>query len=445
VSESGAEGRAVSRVWVGTPWLRDGRDALARERSSWTELTASPTLRAVVGSRLVVWVAGLIALAIFGRNVHVVDVIDPFGASAPFHSAAANFLLAPAARWDSVWYLQIARDGYFSQQSSGMFPLYPLLIRIGSLVFHSELLVGLGISLVSMTVALCLLDRLVRLDFDEATARRTVLLVAFFPVAFFLSAVYTESLFLLATVGAVYAARQDRWALAGLCGGLAAATRSDGILVLVPLVLIYFYGPRIGSGVEVTSTRWKPRYPVRPSVAWLALVPAGLAAYLVYLGIAHGQPFATYYAQQFYWHHQFAGPFGAVARALVGVPDDVRRVLTGTGSLVGPGDPISWNAHDLIDLAFLTFPIVGAIGAWRRVPFAYFAYTVVLLAFDLSFPAKQEPMQSISRYTLAIFPVFIGWALLLKRRPRMTLAVLGTSAGLLAVFSALWAMWLWIA
>jgi len=392
-----------------------------------------------------VWLAGLIALAIFGRNLDAVAELDPYGASAPFHSAAANFLLAPSARWDSVWYLQIAHSGYFSQQSSGMFPLYPLLIRIGSVVFHSGLLVGLAISMVAMTAALYLLERLVRLDFTEATARTTVLLLAFFPVAFFLSAVYTESLYLLVSVGAVYAARRERWAVAGVCGGLASATRSDGILIFVPLALIYLYGPRIRSPLGGTSPWWKPRYPVRPSVGWLALVPVGLVMYLSYLGIAHGQPLATYYAQNHYWHHLFAGPFGGVVQAIAGVPDDVHRVLTGTGMHIGPGDPISWNAHDLIDLGFVAFAAIGTIAAWRRVPFAYFAYTIVLLAFDLSFPTGEEPLQSISRYTLVIFPVFIGWALLLKGRPRVTLAVLGTSAALLAVFSALWATWLWVA
>ncbi len=446
VSESAAENRTISNaVSISAPRLRGWRDALARERSGWRELLASPILRIVLGSRLVVWSAGLIALAIFGHTATTVVALDPNGASAPFHSAAANLLLAPVARWDSVWYLQIAHSGYFSQQSSGMFPLYPLLIRIGTVVFRSELLVRLAISLISMTVGLYLLERLVRLDFDASTARTTVLLLAFFPAALFLSAVYTESLFLVLTVGAVYTARHERWICAGLCGGLAAATRSDGILLLVPLALIYLFGPRAFSEVKAVLPWWKPRYRVRASIAWLALVPAGLSAYLAYLGVAHGQPFAAFYAQRFYWGHHFAGPFGAVARTILGVPDDIRHALTGTGRLVGPGDPISWNTHDLNNLAFLIFPIIGMIAAWRRVPFAYFAYTIVLLAFDLSFPNSKEPMQSISRYTLVIFPVFIGWALLLQRRPRITLAVLGASAALLAASSALWAMWLWVA
>src|SRR3712207_7094967 len=40
------------------------------------------------------------------------------------------------------------------------------------------------------------------------------------------------------------AARRDRFWLAGLLGGLAAATRSAGVLLLVALALLYLYGPR---------------------------------------------------------------------------------------------------------------------------------------------------------------------------------------------------------
>lgn len=84
------------------------------------------------------WAAGLIALAIFGHDAMTASALDPNGASAPFHNAAANFVLAPAARWDSLWYLQTAHVGYFSPQSSAMFPVCSLLIRIGTLMLGSE-------------------------------------------------------------------------------------------------------------------------------------------------------------------------------------------------------------------------------------------------------------------------------------------------------------------
>jgi len=63
----------------------------------------------------------------------------------------------------------------------------------------------------------------------------------------------------------------------------------------------------------------------------------------------------------------------------------------------------------------------------------------------LTFPTPNEPLESISRFVLVIFPIFIGWALLLGRRPRLTRATIATSAVLLSVLGGLWAMWAWTA
>ena len=52
-----------------------------------------------------------------------------------------------------------------------------------------------------------------------ATPRPALLLLAVFPGALYFGAPYSESLFLLCSVGAFLAARKDRWALAGLAGG----------------------------------------------------------------------------------------------------------------------------------------------------------------------------------------------------------------------------------
>src|ERR671914_507231 len=44
--------------------------------------------------------------------------------------ALADPLLAPLARWDSVWFLRIADTGYGdSAPRAAFFPLYPLLVR----------------------------------------------------------------------------------------------------------------------------------------------------------------------------------------------------------------------------------------------------------------------------------------------------------------------------
>ena len=68
----------------------------------------------------------------------------------------------------------------------------------------------------------------------------TLLLLAVFPTAVFFGAPYSESVFLLLAVGAFYAARTDRWAWAGTCAAAAAATRSAGVLLMLPLVMLWW-------------------------------------------------------------------------------------------------------------------------------------------------------------------------------------------------------------
>ncbi len=399
---------------------------------------------AFLGSRLIVWVAGLVALAHFGENIYAPGVLDPAGLTAPFHSISLDKLVAPLGRWDSVSYLQIARAGYQNPLSTGFWPLYPLLIRIGSVVPVPPLIVGGLISAVAGVAALALLHRLARLDLDARAATLTVLLVAFFPTSLFLSTTYTESLFLLLTLISVYAARTERWWIAGLAGGLAASSHSNGVLILAPLALLYLYGPRPTSPTGKHSML-RPRYRLRPDALWLLLVPLGLVGYMGYLWVTHDAPLQPFIAQQNIYHHWFAGPFGALVVAFLHLPHDISVVLQNRGSIVGTADPLSWNAHELIDLSFALLAIAALVAAWRHLPRAYWIYAFVSLAFILSVPGKLEPLESFSRYMLPLFPLFMGAAASMTRRPKFTVTWLAVSCGGLALFSGLWGLWDWVA
>jgi Mannosyltransferase (PIG-V) len=382
---------------------------------------------------VIVWLFGLAALAYDGRSPAALADFDPHHLTEPFRSALANRLLAPTARWDSVWYLQIAHSGYQSRATSAFFPLYPLLIHLGALVTGSDLVAAVLISLIALVVGLDLLHRLVSLELGEPAATVTVLLVALFPTSLFLSAVYSDSLFLTLAVAAIYAARRDCWARAGVLACLATLTRSNGFLIAVPLVLLAA-GTRVG----------RPPYRWSRSLLWLSLIPAALVAYFGYQALIHNGTLAPFQTEAL-WERQFAGPFGAVPHAFALLPGDVHRLLTGQIRPAGSWDPLGWDAHDLIDLGFLAFAGAGLCLAWRRVPFAYSAYALVMLAESLSAPTPHEPLESFSRYLLAAFPVFMGWGAVLAERPRAGTAVLAASGGLLAVFSGLWAIWAWVA
>lgn len=186
---------------------------------------------------------------------------------------------------------------------------------------------------------------------------------------------------------------------------------------------------------------WHPRYRPSRSAVWLALIPLGLIAYLAYLGLTRGDTLAPFHVQAELWHRGFAGPFSGVVRFAAALPHDISALVTGHTSRVAIGDPLSWNAHDLIDLGFLIFACGGFAVAWRRMPAAYLAYAAVFLCAALSYPAPHEPLYAFPGGVLMIFPVFIRSATWLARRPRVTAASLGVSAAMLVALSGLWATW----
>ncbi|MEA2382280.1 MAG: hypothetical protein QOH72_2251, partial [Solirubrobacteraceae bacterium] len=74
------------------------------------DAAVADSLTALWVSRLVVWAVGAAAAALWGLSARV-NLFDPGAVTRPF-GPAGNALAAPLARWDSVWYLAIANDGY---------------------------------------------------------------------------------------------------------------------------------------------------------------------------------------------------------------------------------------------------------------------------------------------------------------------------------------------
>jgi hypothetical protein len=177
---------AASGILVEGPRLSAGMALAVRE--AWSALWTS---------RLVVWAAGVLGVLWFGSVPS--GGLDSEGLTTPF-SPFGDLLAAPAARWDSVWYLSIAQHGYGDSASpakSVFYPLYPSLIHAGNWVLGSQLIAGVLISLGCFLGALVLLYLLAEIELGPRDARGTLLLVAFFPSAVFFSAIYTESLLLL--------------------------------------------------------------------------------------------------------------------------------------------------------------------------------------------------------------------------------------------------------
>jgi hypothetical protein len=403
-------------------------------------------------SRLVVLVTGVLAVLAFGRKPGTAG-FDPAGVTAPF-GYLGNLLAAPFARWDSAWYLTIAQGGYdHSAPRTAFFPLYPLAVRGLGVVIGSNLIAGVLISLAAFAIALLILYRLVSLELDQQVARVTVMLIAFCPMGYFFSAVYSESLFLALSLGCIWQARMGRWAWAGVLGALASAERNSGVTLVVPVLLLFLYGPRADAAPVVLPAaasrmrRLLPRYRVTPRLAWALLVPAGLGAYVLALALTTGDGLAPFHSQEVWFRH-FAGPFGGVWDGAVAAWDGLRQLLHGPAPPIyfakAGGDPLMVAGQNLMLFGFLGLSVAALIGAFRRLPVAYGAYSLVAMALPLSYPVIPQPLISLPRYDVVLFPLFMWGAWWISRRD-WTVPAVATMAVLLGLFTAEFATWRFVA
>ena len=367
-------------------------------------------LAALAASRALVWAVGVTAFAIYGAR-------DP---RVPHLGTVANALAAPISRWDSVHFQAIAAHGYTREDQLAFFPLYPLMARAVGWACGSLLLGGFLVSVVSFVVGLWVVQKLAELEIGPEAARRTVWLLAFFPASVFLSAFYTEGLFLALTAGAIYLARTGRFGWACALGAAASATRNTGVALVVPLALLYFH---------------ERDRPVRADLAWLLLVPLGLVAYSVYQAIEWDDALATWHVQT-YWSRGFHGPFSAVRYAIPETIEAVGELFTGSND--GFESPIA----KLALFGALALGVVGLVGVFRRLPLAYGAYILVALLPPLSSPWPEHPLMSFPRFLAVLFPLHMWLAMHTADRRRF-IAVLIAFGAMLGFLTAKFATWGW--
>jgi hypothetical protein len=467
---------AVTPMSQGAASMRTRADTerIVAAREAW---------RALWTSRLLVWVAGAGVVAMVGSGP-VRHAFDPPGVTSGF-GWLGDILAAPAARWDASWYLVIAHYGYrpdlgaLTASRTAFFPLYPLGLRALSDVGVAPQVAGVVLSMTALMGALYGLHRLTTLEVErlrhrvDATGSRAyasllerdallakldarevahlaLLLTAFAPMAFFFSAIYSESLYLALSVGVFLCARYGRWASVVLLAALASATRSTGIVLVLPIAMLYLYGPREDRLVDFPLARGlKPRYRLRRDALWVSLAPVGLGLYMAHLVLAGGNALAPFHAQAV-WNRHFAGPYGGVWDGAKAAFEGLRQLLSfQSRHLYYPaaaGSPSIAAEHNLLLFAFLLAAVPATIGALRLLPLAYGAYVLAALALPLSYPVAPQPLMSLPRFLLVLFPLTMWLAVYLSLRPPVLRWTVLVGSGLaMAFFVGEFATWHWVA
>ena len=363
------------------------------------------------------WAATRLALVAFVLLSTYLLRIDPGLRSRD----AGRWLLERLTWWDTWHYVRIAERGYLPPGlpccDQAFFPGYPLLMRVLSpLTGGSVAVAGLVISLVAGCVASVLLWRVAELR-TPGTGRDGVLFLAVAPFGVFLSAVYTESLFLALALGAWLAASRRHWWWAGALAAGTAAIRVNGLFVAAALVVMY-----------VEQLRHDGRR--RPRLDVLALTAPGLVvlAFFGYLAWRTGSLRAWQDAQTTGWVRHAAWPWDGLAAGWSAIR-----------SAHAPDLVVSRWADLLAVL--LGIALVVLLARWRRWPEAtYVALSVAVLVCSTM-------LTSAPRYALTWFPGYLVAAELVRRNGWgwLRIAVPLACLPLLAALSLAFAAHLWVA
>ncbi len=308
-------------------------------------------------------------------------------------------------KWDSEHYLEIAQNGYRSVGDKAhiicFYPLYPSFIRLFARITGNYLWAAVMVSNLALITAGYYLYQLTRLDFDEDTSHRAVKYMLIYPFSFFLGLPYTESLFLALTLMTLYYLRKKEWLIAGTCGCLAALTKNQGVLLLIPAGIEYLL-----SNNPVATFR-QQNYPAAFKSFFirglaLLLIPMGILVYLFINKMILGDWFGFLEYQENFYHQRL----GFFANTIYGI----------TESALNLQDQFRFTYTIPALISFLVVVLV-LFYSFHKIRLSYLAYALVYLVVSFS----PTWLLSGSRYISSLAPLFLIFAVFSKDRSTDTI------------------------
>lgn len=375
------------------------------------------------------WAAAVSALRPLTAIEQVIPLWPP---STPLGQWLSRALLAPWERWDVVWYARIVEFGYRASDGTAQFhPLYPWLALPLARVTGQPLLGLLIVSSLTGLSSAWLLFRLAELELGVPLhARTAVLLYLTCPMAFVLFAPYSEALFLLLSIACFWLLRRRVWWAAGLAGGLAALTRQQGVLLLLPATIELWEAYRREE--QGLLRDWK-------SWSGLILIPAGLLLWLVYRAA-----FLSDLNLDIHSFHELIYSFLISSSAVE---------VVSTQTFMWPWQALAlaimrlWQALDLdltVNLVLSLGFLLAVILSWRRLRLSYRLYVLAMTLISFSYhTGMTHPYMGLPRHLFLAFPVFIGLAPLV-RHSWQRLAIVGSGFAGILFLTSLFGLQAWV-
>jgi hypothetical protein len=338
-----------------------------------------------------------------------------------------------ALAWDGAWYERIAREGYTystdRMSSVVFFPTYPLAGRwLASATGLTQATALLVASNLFWLGALAMMAAYVGDGRgDRTVVAFTVLAMAVWPATFFCRVAYTEPLLALLTVTALYGMRRGWHPLAiAVVIGLATATRSVGVALLLPFAL-HLWDRR-------------PRH-VAASAVWMVVACWGVIAFMGFQAWRFHDPFAFVRAQAA-WHGRSADV--TLGRRLLDIVtfEPIRTTYDRSS-------PLYWNArpphqpwfsllaaNPAFFVVALGLLVYGGVRRWLNREELVLGVTLIAIPYVLQGP--RMGMSSMGRFVIVSVPIYLVVGHILARLPRwVAVPMLVLSAGLMCSYACL--------
>lgn len=292
--------------------------------------------------------------------------------------------LAIWQRFDVNWYLAIAQNGYGSVSGDVHFPpLYPVLTRLLSIIFRNDFISALIISQFALYFMVKLLYDLFTEWGDDRLARRALFFLLIFPTSFFFFSAYTEALFMIFAILCLKAVQNMKWYWAGFWVFCAILVRLQGVALIVPLVW------------SLLQTRLR-------NVRFVDLLFAGLGpavAIGVYLLIrAKGGDSSVVPFTETNLHARIVPPWENLIYS-------VQYIFDGLAGYI-----------DIFNLVTLILFSALLVVYWKKFPLEYGLFSAASIVVLIMRLVDTQPLNSMIRYLLTIFPVFYVFGMLAENK-----------------------------
>ena len=302
--------------------------------------------------------------------------------------------------FDAEHYRNVAAIGYQEEYMTACFPMAPLVIRylghVGAVIVNH----------LAFFFSLVFLKQLILKMKVEAKACYVLALVAFSPLALFISLEYTEALFFFFTVTAfyLYVTRRNPL-LIGVVLGLSVATRNTGSLL--------FFAIFVGMVMEMIRSKEYKKWIKNIVIAYVPATAISLI-YPIFLQIRFGNWKLFMDCQYGYWLRIKSDIFKTIWVSL-------QVVFTDTYKYGGEMDAIVLfkinEAFSLLLMALLIFLIVREILIMKRagkisipsvVAVIYSVLFIIALCMTIRDPEYNAPTACYYRYYASLFTLYLG-------------------------------------